>query len=49
MEVKIICPSDFADKLKDFEILDQRVEHTDSYQSVDPLLQHVFGKHVLKK
>ena len=41
MEVKIICPSDFADKLKDFEILDQRVEHTDSYQSVDPLLQQL--------
>lgn len=41
MEVKIICPSDFADKLKDFEILGQRVEHTDSYQSVDPLLQQL--------
>ena len=41
MEVKIICPSDFVEGLKDFEILNQDVEQTDSYQSIDPLLQQL--------
>ena len=41
MEVKIICLSDFAEGLKDFEILNQDVEQTDSYQSIDPLLQQL--------
>lgn len=41
MEVKIICPSDFVDGLKDFEILNQDVEQTDSYYSIDPLIQQL--------
>lgn len=41
MEVKIICPSDFVDGLKDFEILNQDVEQTDAYYSIDPLIQQL--------